>query len=123
MITAGTLPIARGGTGTTTGIKGWTSLGSTTGTTAKAITASSYTEILVVMKYSTSYWGSCFTPVAALSTTANEWYCGGGNKGSSSPSGRRGVFKATTTAIMPVLITVDGTDYTNSSVVTYIYAR
>ena len=122
-IGSGTLGIARGGTGTTTGIKGWTSLGSTTATTAKAITASSYTEILVVMAYSTTYRGSCFIPVAALSTTANEWYCGGGNKGGSSTSGRRGVFKATTTAITPVLVTINGTDYSNTSVVTYIYAR
>lgn len=104
-------------------LKGWTSLGSTTGTTAKAITASSYTEILVVMNRGTSYWGSCLIPVVALSTTANEWYCGGGNKGSSSPSGRRGVFKATTTAITPVLVTVDGTDYSDSAVVTRVYAR
>jgi len=104
-------------------LKGWTSLGSTTGTTAKAITASSYTELLVVMAYSTSYRGSCFIPVAALSTTANEWYCGGGGAGGSSTSGRRAVFKATTTAITPVLITIDGTNYTSTAVVTYIYGR
>ena len=107
----------------TNGIKGWTNLGSTTGTTAKAITASSYTEILVVMNRGTSYWGSCLIPVVALSTTANEWYCGGGNKGGTSGSARRGVFKATTTAITPVLVSIDGTDYSNSSVVTRIYAR
>lgn len=107
----------------TNGIKGWTNLGSTTGTTAKAISISGYTEILVVMNYGTSYWGSCFIPTGLLGTTAAEWYCGGGNKGSSSPSGRRGVFKATTTAITPVLVTVDGTDYSNSSVITRVYAR
>lgn len=107
----------------TNGIKGWTNLGSTTGTTAKAISITGYTEILVVMNRGTSYWGSCFIPTGLLGTTATEWYCGGGNKGGSSGAARRGVFKATTTAITPVLVSIDGTDYSDSEVVTRVYAR
>lgn len=91
-ITAGTLPLGRGGTGATTKINAfkalgsWTSVATTSGTTAKSFTSVSttgYQEILVVVSYSgtvgsTDYKSSMLIPVVQLSSGGDDYYFGGG---------------------------------------------
>lgn len=91
-ITAGTLPLGRGGTGATTKINAfkalgsWTSVATTSGTTAKTFTnvsTTGYQEILVVAAYNgtvglTDYKSSILIPVAQLSSGGDDYYLGGG---------------------------------------------
>jgi len=103
--------------------RSWTALGNVTGTTPLTLNLTNYSEIYVSGNYSTVYRSGMLIPKNFISATEYEWYLGGGNKGSSSPSGRRGVFKLTLTKFTPVLMTVDGVDYTSSTCNWYVYAR
>lgn len=102
-------------------LKGWTALGNVTGTTSLTLNLTNYTEIYVSGNYSTSYRSGMFIPKNFIGSTEYEWYLGGG--ASSATANRRGVFKLTLTKFTPVLISVDGQNYTNSSCVWYVYAR
>lgn len=119
-ITSGTLAIDRGGTGTTTGIKGWTAiLSNITTTTAQTINISSYTDIAICAAYSTSYRSCIVIPRVYFSTTLCEHYLGGWGNNSTS-SNRRAWCKMSTTQFQAGSIRIDGTDYTGSW---YVYGR
>ena len=128
----GTLAVAHGGTGGTTAAtaranigaasRSWTSLGSTTGTTALTIDLSSYYEVCVVARYSTTYLGSIVLPKGALhATTEREIYLGGWGNNSSS-SNRRAVAQMTQAKLTPVSLVTDGTEHESSATWT-VYAR
>ena len=102
--------------------KDWVQLVSTTGQTAKSFSLSGYNELMVVARYSSNYVGSCILPASFLTTSNYEMYLGGGK--SSDSGGRRAVCTITSTKITPIVITVDGTNYTtSSSALWYVYAR
>lgn len=92
-------------------ISGWTSIATTTGTTAKSfadVQAAGYTEVLVVGTYTTSasYGGSVLIPVAQLSSTSRDWYLGGGYWS----SGWGACCAMTLTSITPYKIRYNGND-------------
>lgn len=129
---SGTLAVGHGGTGATTAAaaranlgaaaRSWTSLGSTTGTSAITFDLSSYYEVCVVARYGTSYLGSIVLPKGALhATTEREIYLGGwGNN--STTSNRRAVAEMTQAKLTPIAVTTDATDRTASAAWT-VYAR
>lgn len=58
-------------------ISGWTSIATTTGTTAATISLGNYSELLVCVKYGSTFASSIVVPVTQISTTATDWYMGG----------------------------------------------
>lgn len=119
-LTSGVLATARGGTGTTTGIKGWTTIISAlNNTTAQDINVSTYTDIAVCVYQSTNYRSGVVIPKAFLATTPCELYLGGwGNNGNT--SNRRGYCKISTTKFQVGGVRIDGTEYTGTW---YVYGR
>ena len=94
-----------------TGIAGWDTLvaGFTgTGSAYKDYTLTGYTELLITVKYSTTYASSILVPVAALSTTATDWYLGAWSYNNSHYNA---ACKLTTTRITPYKVRVGSTEY------------
>ncbi len=58
-------------------ISGWTSIATTTGTTAATISLGDYSELLVCVKYGSTFASSIVIPVDQITTTATDWYMGG----------------------------------------------
>ena len=61
-------------------ISSWVQIASTTGTTAKTfsdLATAGYSEVLVTVKYSTTFASSVVIPIAQLNSTATTWYFGG----------------------------------------------
>lgn len=58
-------------------ISGWTSIATTTGTTAATISLGNYSELLVCVKYGSTFASSIVVPVDLITTTATDWYMGG----------------------------------------------
>lgn len=101
-------------------ISGWTSIATTSGTTAKTwtdLSAQGYNEVLVVCKYSTTYASSVTIPVAALTSTATDWYLGGWYVSSAYAAS----CKMTLTGITPYKIRAGGSSDVNGSWT--VYAR
>lgn len=121
-ITAGTLGVARGGTGKTYGFT-WQQLATSTDATAMSYSLSGYSEVMFAAYSGTNYIGSVVLPVSLLSTTARQvWLSGGSSSGGSTPYAGRGfVLSATSTKATPTLRNIDGT-YT-SSATWYTFAR
>lgn len=119
-LTSGILGIARGGTGTSTGVKGWTKIvDGVNNTTAKTIDVSSYTDIAVCVYKSTSYRSGVIIPKAFLSTSLCELYLGGWGTNASA-SNRRGYCKISTTQFQAGGVRIDGTETTGTW---YVYGR
>lgn len=86
-ITSGTLPLARGGVGSTTAAgarsnigaaaKTWTSLATVATGADATLDLTGYSELLILGYYSTTYLSSAVIPVAFLGTTVRELYLGG----------------------------------------------
>lgn len=86
-ITSGTLPLSRGGVGSTTAAgarsnigaaaKTWTSLATVATGADATLDLTGYSELLILGYYSTTYLSSAVIPVAFLGTTVRELYLGG----------------------------------------------
>ena len=112
---SGTWPISVGGTGATTAAaartnlgaaaKTWTSIASTSGTTAKTFsTISSYSEVLIIASYSTSYVASGVFNIASIASSEKEFYLTGGR---TYGGGRRACCKLSLTKITPYQVAID----------------
>lgn len=114
---SGTLAIAHGGTGGTTGAaarsnigaaaRSWTSLASSSNDTAMTYDLSDYYEVMFVARAGTDYVGSVVLPKSQLSTTSRQVYLSGGQNSSS--GGRGFAVDATSTKATPAARRVDGT--------------
>lgn len=58
-------------------ISGWTSIATTTGTTAATISLGNYSELLICVKYGSTFASSIVVPVDQITTTETDWYMGG----------------------------------------------
>lgn len=86
-ITSGTLPLSRGGVGSTTAAgarsnigaaaKTWTILATVATGADATLDLTGYSEVLILGYYSTTYLSSAVIPVAFLGTTVRELYLGG----------------------------------------------
>lgn len=116
-LTEGTTSIARGGTGQTSklaafkSLGGWTKVAGITGTNSATIDLSSYYEVMIVGWYSTTYIGSANFMVANFGTTQKEVYLGGGY---ASGGSRRAAVKLSTTKFTGVVMNIDGTAVTGN---------
>ena len=119
-LTLGTaLPAASGGTGKTYGFQ-WQQLATWTGSTAMAISLTNYSEVMVLAQAS-GYLGSALIPKAALTSSDQELYLGGGFA-DLAPSGRDFVANIKTTQVKPVAAVKDGVDVM-SATIWFVYAR
>ena len=85
--------------------KTWTSIASTSGTTAKTFSSiSSYSEVLIIASYSTSYVASGVFNIASISSTEKEFYLTGGR---TYGGGRRACCKLSLTKITPYQVAID----------------
>lgn len=98
----------------TYGIKAWTEIASTSGTTKKTFSTAltGHTDLMIVAWYSTTYLATAIIPTFSLGSTEYEFYLGGGRSGTSASSqaGRRACCKITSTYITPVKMNVDGSE-------------
>ena len=96
---------------------GWTQIAQVQGTNSATYTnwsTSGYSEIMLMIWYSTSYLGTAVFPTNSIGGTQFEIYTGGGGN-SQSTSGRRACAKVSNSKLTGVLCRVDGTDVTASS--------
>ena len=121
-ITSGTLAVARGGTGKTYGFA-WQKLGESTGSTAVSYSLSGYSEILIgVYTSNASYMSTAVIPVPFLTSTAYEFYFGGGAYDPSGIVGRYFCADITNSKLTPVIAVKDGVSIM-SSTHWWVYAR
>lgn len=121
-ITSGTLAVARGGTGKTYGFA-WQKIGESTGSTAISYSLSGYSEILIgVYTSNASYMSTAVIPVPFLTSTAYEFYFGGGAYDPSGIVGRYFCADITSSKLTPVIAVKDGASVMNSTH-WWVYAR
>ena len=121
-ITSGTLAAARGGTGKTYGFA-WQKLGESTGSTAVSYSLSGYSEILIgVYTSNASYMSTAVIPAPFLTSTAYEFYFGGGAYDPSGIVGRYFCANVTNSKLTPVIAVKDGVSIM-SSTHWWVYAR
>ena len=118
----GVWPTSIGGTGKTYGYT-WQSLGSCTGTGNKTYNLTNYSEVMVVAKFASKIMATVI-PKAALTTSNQELWVGGGKSANTSANGGalRALCNITTTTLTGVASNNGATD-TTSSTTWYIYAR
>ena len=117
-IQSGTLAIARGGTGKSYGYQ-WQQLATWTGSTARTISLTNYSEVMVLAKTS-GYLGSVVIPKAALTTSDQELYLSGSYNGGT--NGRGFAVNIKTTQVTPVAAFKDSADVM-SATTWFVYAR
>lgn len=121
-ITSGTLAVARGGTGKTYGFA-WQKLGESTGSTAVSYSLSGYSEILIgVYTSNASYMSTAVIPVPFLTSTAYEFYFGGGAYDPNGIVGRYFCADITNSKLTPVIAVKDGASVI-SNTHWWVYAR
>lgn len=101
--------------------KTWTQIKTWSGTAQQSWSMGSYSEFLIVARYSTSFVGSALLPAAHITSTAREVYVSGGYNGTG-VQGRGFALTLSSTTAKAIIAIVDGTDRL-SSTSWWIYGR
>ena len=101
--------------------KTWTQIKTWSGTAQQSWSMGSYSEFLIVARYSTSFVGSALLPAAHITSTAREVYVSGGYNGAG-VQGRGFALTLSSTTAKAAIATADGTDRL-SSTSWWIYGR